>query len=710
MKKRSILLIFSAALLVFSFIQYRLDVRSANLKGFEIQLVERERSIRLVSALTESLIVTDRRDVIEGHLQDAVRVGWIDFYMLTFDGNVVMFDSLRPLSDDAYGTLMQTHPPDTFWEFHSAHESVSSIRGPASKAVSGIEDFRFFEADLGGSRRLKLGFNSNREAFLAEMEVARAGENHRIFVLSLIIAFGVFLFSARDLLLVTKIIRTKGVRGLRELRVFSKEAAVLQQGLTGFGETVHRLTKENKALEAQVLPSLRSEIHSGKKPPYDFNCTMVRTDINNFTQIFHAHPADVFLATINEFFTECSHIISRYDGFIHEFVGDEIIYYFKDEQHANSFTAALACAREIEAVAESIHARTQKERGYAFRIKSSLAYGKIRFGALLNGFSLAGSPLIETTRILSAVSEKNENTIHFDAANVMRLNSLVEFAESFRASLKGLDGERSFVRYTHHRDIESVLHDFDEHPSQWPHALADYRSDRALIAMLNVIAQAPSRPSAQAALHLLGHLNITKCSAEWPRSIVSTVRALQDRSGSDAAAVDRALATLAGSLARLVPAANIDAGIHDVLVDLIEDGDARVVANTIEALQTLRKMDPTTRHARMVELDRRLVDSKNTRVAANALVYMGTREISPDVIRRLRKLLESSDVHQAAAGLFAWGEIASHHLSEDLVYFRTQSEFLALEDDFESVVKRHPSITRHAHEARRKAGLRSEAA
>ena len=72
-----------------------------------------------------------------------------------------------------------------------------------------------------------------------------------------------------------------------------------------------------------------------------------------------------FLATINEFFTECSHIISRYDGFIHEFVGDEIIFYFKDEQHTNSFTAALACTRGMELVAEQMHAHTTQTRGYA---------------------------------------------------------------------------------------------------------------------------------------------------------------------------------------------------------------------------------------------------------------------------------------------------------------------------------------------------------
>ena len=274
MGKKPVLVIFFSALLVLSFVQFKLDVRSAYLKQFEILMKKRERDVRLLGAVTETLTKTGRVDVIEGHLSDAIRVGWVDFFMMTYGGEVTVYNSIRPLSDEAYGTLAALHPPDAFWGFESNHESIKSIRGPASQGMAGIESFRFIETDLGGGRRLKLGFNMDRESFLEEMSAYAATENRRMFVLSLLVVLGVFLFSARDLLRVAKVIRTKGVHGLKDIRVFSKEAAALQDGLQGYGEAVDRLESKNKSLVAQVLPSLRSELQSGKTPPYDFNISL----------------------------------------------------------------------------------------------------------------------------------------------------------------------------------------------------------------------------------------------------------------------------------------------------------------------------------------------------------------------------------------------------------------------------------------------------
>ncbi len=687
MGKKPVLVIFFSLLVVLSFVQFRADVRSANLKSYEISLVKRERSIRLLASLTESLTLTGRRDLVEGHLADAIRVNWIDFYMMTYDDEVMLFDTRRPLSKEAFDTISDLHPPEAFWEFDSKFESVRSVRGPAAEKVGGIENFSFFEADLGGNRRLKLGFNRDREAFLAETTAYSESEDRRMYVLSLLIVMGVFLFAARDLLRVAKAIRTKGVRGLKDIRVFSKEASALQQGLEGYGEAVDRLQSQNKTLVGQVLPSLRSELQSGKAPPYDFNCTMVRTDINNFTKIFHSYPVDEFLATINEFFTECSHVISRYDGFIHEFVGDEIIFYFKDEQHTNSFTAALACTREMELVAERIHAHTSEARGYAFRVKSSLAYGKIRFGPLLNGFSLAGGPLIETTRILSAVNEKNENTIHFDSPNVFRLYDGIEFTESFKTHLKGMEGERTVMRYSQHVSVETAKLD----------SLRDYRSDLHLAHMLNTIAANPASLESTAAIAVIGTVHVTRCQPDLMNTLLMTIEQLL-KSDRTVLSTNRAISKLAEALPRLVPPTHIEMFV-DVIVRLTEDPDLRIVANSIETLQAFRSVGATSRR-----LDGRLLESKNTRVVANALVFLGTAEVSNIVIKRLRKLISSTDSNQVAAGIFAWGEIASHHLNEDPVYFRTQSDFLALAGGFENAIVRSPSASSHATEAALKAG------
>lgn len=701
MGKKPIFLIFAVVLVVLTLVQYRFDVRAAYSLNYDFTMLQKERTVRALGGVVKSLVATNRRDLIEGHLQDALKVGWIDFYVLTYRGEVVIYNSIRPLSDEAYTTLADTHPPDAFWKFQSSHEADRSIRGPASAELESLEDFRFLEADLGKDRRLKLGFNLDREAYIAETEAYFGEENRRILVFSLLLTFGVFLFAARDIMKIAKIVRTKGIRGLKEIKTLSREGEALSESIQGFGESVERLEVRNRKLSGQILPALRNEIDSGKKPPYDFNCSMVRTDINNFTKIFHTHPVDEFLLTINEFFAECSHVISRYDGFIHEFVGDEIIFYFKDEHHVNSFTAALACAREIEAVADRIHARTSAKNGYPFRVKSAVSYGRIRFGALLNGFSLAGAPLIETNRILGAVSERNENTIHFDSSNAVRLHGAVRFGESFRAYLRGMDGERIVMRYIGHLALSEILTDLRA-TTDLPmlQIVQDYRSDEQVEKLLLTVGSASETELSGEILRLMGKIRITKCDPKMTTMLVDVVRSLRDRGQRESRFSDlKALATLSGAIPRLVPIENMNASVEPLLVELVEHADLRVVANTIESLQALRDGGKVSK-----ALDRRLIDSKNPRVAANALVYLGTSEITPDVTARIREMIESAESPRVAAAIYAWGEISKFHIENDLVHLRTQTEFRSISGLFMNALKRFPTATIQTREALRKAG------
>lgn len=689
MKKRPIVLIFAFVLVAVYYLQYRMDVRSSILKGFEIVLTKRERDVRLLSAITETLLTTGRQDILEGHLTDAIRVRWIDFYMITYRDEVILFNSVRPLSDEAYGTLAAVHPPDKVWEFRSEFEAVSSLRGPASENVEKIEDFRFLETDLGGDRRLKVGFNLNREAFFAEINDRVKDENQRIFVLTILVVLGVFLFTFRDLFKIVNVIRTKGLRGLQDMQSLSKEAEILKQGLTGYQDTVKRLSHVNRVLGAQVLPSLKSELQSGRQPPYDFACTLVRTDINDFTRIFHSRPQDEFLKTINEFFTDSSHVISRYDGLIHEFVGDEIIFYLKDEVHRNSFTAALACAAELGAVAERIHQRTStQENSYEFRIKSSLAHGTIRFGPLLNGYSLAGAPLIETTRILSQVSEKNENTIHFDSRHLSQTHGGVKFDEAFRASLKGLEGERVIFRYLGHKALDQVL----SSETSGDVVLHDYRREQELVALFRHAVMNAESPVAIEISSLMRSVQVTKCSEAYARGIASLLQDALEVQSSHDSEFAKNLASFIGSLPRIIPANSFQEDMGRLLGKFLKHSDHRIVANTIEAMEAFR----STGYA---DLNQELLDSPNPRVAANALVFVGKIEISKDVVRRTRNLLESNDLVQLGGGIFVWGEIAGHHASRDTVYLRTHPEFMELEKKLKSVSTKHPSLKRLAQEA-----------
>jgi HEAT repeat protein len=73
-----------------------------------------------------------------------------------------------------------------------------------------------------------------------------------------------------------------------------------------------------------------------------------------------------------------------------------------------------------------------------------------------------------------------------------------------------------------------------------------------------------------------------------------------------------------------------------------------------------------------------LAYSEDNRVAANALVLHGADEVSKPVIQRLKKLLASGNPTYVSSAIYAMGEIARKLRARDLVYFSTQSDFLAL--------------------------------
>ena len=685
MTKRSIVFVFIVVFVLAAALQTRVEVKAGYSKSFEIVQKKKEQNIAYFSALAESLFLTGRRDILEGHLNDAIKIRLLDFFIISYNGEMVSSGSIRKLSEAATITLLQKQPTDQILSFDSTYESESSIRKPTSvRSGDSIENFRFMATDLGQGWDIKLGINLDREAFFEEMNNLVEDENRRMFIAASLLAIAIFIFVSRDLRNVAMGLRRQGAHKSGKTKTFSAEAEALQNGIIGYEEVVDRLKEDRRVLSAQVLPSLRTELQSGKVPPYEFDCTMVRTDINNFSQIFRTYPTEEFLETINRFFVDCSHIISRYHGLIHEFVGDEIIFYLKDDDHVNSFTAALACIDEINTAADRQH-RASLERGaYPFRVKSSLAHGKIRFGPLLDGFSLAGAPLIETTRVLSAVQEKNENTVHFDAVYMRFIHEGIEWVNAFSVVLKGLDGERQIMRYLGHQPLSKLM----ETPALRALSLADYRDPKSVVEIIQVASRSRDVALIRDVNSCVKRIQMSEENTPLAVEMFEAIQRLVDlqkEHGPEelAKARETLLATLISSLGRLHLSYETLKGLRgwSILTSLFSHVDHRVVANTLETLgrwhRAFSQQISSSDFSKLVDNDqlRRLTESESSRVVANAIVLLGTIEISKDVIRMLEHGLRSSQPNVVASMRYAISEIASYYRDIDPVYLRTQIEF-----------------------------------
>lgn len=497
----------------------------------------------------------------------------------------------------------------------------------------------------------------------------------------LVVCFCTFVFFFRDITKMIKEVGRSGSRSYAKLTSHSKEADLLVRGLVSYDEQQAKLKKENDLLMWQVLPSLRTEIMSGRKPPYEFLCTLVRTDINNFSKIYNEHSVEEFSATINEFFTDISHIVSRYGGLVHEFIGDEVIFYFKDENVGDSVAMAISAIRDINTAANEIHKMTMEKRGYPFTVKSAFAKGSLLYGPFVNGFGIAGPVLIETVRILSQVREKDGNVVVFDRRHLPSVEWIAHAEFYGNAKLKGFSDEKVLYKYCWHTDPGEILDSLKGLNSlnlkDCLARLQYFRSDADLATILSWAKSQPAEMNLHVILRLIGGLrkiSVTKSNGipqnillNWITDLTISIETV----GSPDEGKSKILSSILRLIENLVLHKDFSENFEAALRRALRLSDRRIVANALDALTLFQKNYEAS-------LSDRFLKKSNARVAANALVNEGVRSINPFIIRRLRGMLETENISNIASALYALGEIALHHRENDLVYYNSQVGFLRL--------------------------------
>ena len=580
-------------------------------------------------------------DELNTKLEQARLARQIDFYILHYRGHALWYG-------EKSGNLgrIDLEYPLTKHMFNSADVSLRSIK-------------------IGTDYQLTVGLDRDLKSFLAEQAPRRRAVLFDQFIYIFVIITIVGIFALRDITLMIREMR-RGKRGqVASIKSHSAESELFLRGLTGYAQAVADLETENLRLGRQVLPSLQKEIQSGRKPPYDFSCAMVRTDINHFSTIFNTHNVTEFMSTINEFFDEVSRIVARYGGLIHEFVGDEVIYYFKDDDHANSFAIALSAIRDINALAERFHETTMSSRGYPFTVKSSVAHGKVRFGPLVGGFTIAGSVLIETVRILTYISDKDENVVYFDAVNAGRLGEVIRSFERVRVTMKGYQSEVDLHQYVGHTPLENILKTLDANSVSH---LVLYRSDEALNAIVTHLrTSSVDESTTLKAIRALREPYIA-------RSKLSVAPALRGWLRELATQPERVkvLSAAVKLYMNLIPRDAFSEDDREMLNQLLETDDRRCVANTIEVLTHFgaRATGSAAVKVKTTKDDLRLL--------ANTIILDGQQELTGDVMRRLKALLKSKKANVLASGIYALGELALVHRTKDFAYFSAQVDFQGL--------------------------------
>jgi hypothetical protein len=621
---------------LFMVVNYDHQIRQ-DTDAYNAIITNRGHAIQSYLVLGEQLGQKQLWEDLNAKLEEARLAKQIDFYILQYRGHALWFG-------EKSGNLerIDIEFPLTTELFNSPSVSLRSIK-------------------IGDDYQLTLGLDRDLDGFLAEQAPRRYNVlfGQFIYIITL-----VGIFSLRDITLMVREIR-RGKRGrVGKIQSRSAESELFLKGLTGYAQAVADLEAENVRLGRQVLPSLQKEIHSGRKPPYDFSCTMVRTDINHFSTIFNTYNVTEFMATINEFFDEVSRIVARYGGLIHEFVGDEVIYYFKDDEHANSFAIALSAIRDVNALAQRFHESTTASRGYPFTVKSSAAHGKVRFGPLVGGFTIAGAVLIETVRILSFISERDENTVYFNGINEQRLRGIIQSFDRMQVKMKGYQSEVRLHQYAAHLPLEHVLKTLNlKNVDQ----LFYYRSDRDLISIvshLHLNAAAIDEATMLKAVRALREPYVARTEQSVSPHLRAWIEELLRK--PDQAKILSAAVKL---YINLVPRESFSDDDRNLLNQLLSVSDRRVVANTVEVVTHFA----TTASVGAASHVKKIRD--DLRILANAIVLDGKEELTGEVMKRLKALLKSKKANELASGLYALGELAHIHRTHDAAYFSAHVDF-----------------------------------
>lgn len=538
--------------------------------------------------------------------------------------------------------------------------------------------YAYVARGLPAGRQLVVGLRYDEGRFLREEFNKRKGFIFLFLVNLSLPVIAAFFFYFRDIAKLLRQLSSRGRAFARSSPTRSREAEVLARGLLAFETQAEELARENRTLHEEILPSLRAELASGRTPPYEFDCVLVRTDINGFSSIFNSHPVEEFMATVDGFFAELSRAVAKHGGLMHEFVGDEAIYYFKDEDVGDSTAAALGAIREAGLIAQRIDASIRAKRGYSFSVKSSLAHGRLRYGRFLRGHGLAGAPLIETVRILSNVRERDGNVAVFDARHAEAARAVARVSGYGSFDLKGFAGARELVKYEGHLRFEDVL-SRDERAQE--RALPHLRSDADLAGLIRTARAAAQMGRHEDALRLLSWVRVRPVYAtdgepkrELARWIPEAMRRLEPRSTgtADCQADARVLSSLMAAMRAVIPPSVATA--YDL--ELLRKGASlfdlpRVAANALEALAVF-DLEAAIAFAEKV------TTGADPRLEAAAWSVRGRRELDRAVIRGIRRMLRAKEGRCRASGAYAIGEIAAHFKTTDAVYMNAQIDFVDL--------------------------------
>ncbi|WP_374076670.1 hypothetical protein [Bdellovibrio bacteriovorus] len=632
--KKSILILlvlfFWSAYVAFTSSQFYMHT----LKLADEQIAKRKANLDYILRSSTGALLKEHPDSIRDQLQQARKLKLIDFYILQKEQEVLFFENKSGKVEDLNHNYVNFN---TFIE----HGNITF------KTIK-LLDYKLTAGAFTNKHSLVLGIIEDM-LFLFIKD---------IIIVTAMLGFIAYLI-LKDIINLSKILSSRSRSEIANIKATSAEAETILKASMGLeGERV-RLEKLSEVYGETVGPAIRHELKSGKEAPYSFSATLCRIDLNGYTQMF-LEKDDKYVTTIlNQYFAKAREVIERHGGLIYQFVGDEIVFLFKDETtpDLSSESLAIACIRDLFYEATVIEKNLPEEANHYFKLKGSLAKGTMRFTRLDEGHALSGLPLIESVRLLSLIDDKTHQVLTFFQEASASAEGLAFIFDRKVNQLKGFKEESLLCRS---RDFNSIEWVFES--NIWER-LAYFRSDEHMLFVLKKVRLMAVTRRDDDIVRMLTALKYHKFEHTTQEIVTESELTLTSfmRGEEEGLLSTKALSSVVSLLGRIIPKELWNTSLQDSIAKLLDHKDPRVQANAIVVL------------GRYGYPARRIWEnmfSSNNRVAADTIVEVAKQQLNADVWDALHRLLNSSHPTHKRSGEYALQSILAYYQETDPVFLK----------------------------------------
>lgn len=401
-------------------------------------------------------------------------------------------------------------------------------------------------------------------------------------------------------------------------------------------------------------------------PTQNFDVILVRIELSGHTQVFLEKKPELICPVLNEYFSRAYDLIQRYGGTLHQQMGEEVVFYFRDDSPGTA-AMALACVRSIVELAQKIEGGLSIAEEPYFKVRASLVAGPLHQLTLESGNVLTGLPFVESSKLLSHFDEKIKNLVCFYSKSHHGFSFLCDAEVHKLPVLKKFSEPVSVSWTTRFRDQQSFLQRKNFQ------AMSFFRGDGDLQQLLNYFAANLSFETEEQfaqGLKFVRNLHLKTATPELVEAVHELLKVALQRNREKWVS-DRALASTITLLRHLIPPPLVSEELLKTLSQGLDHIDARICANTIAALGDLRENSVYLKN---------YIRSPNNRVSSEALLAAGKENLTSAIVDKVVENFSSPDpLHQASA-VFVSQSLLDHYRSLDQAFYAESPELRRLEE------------------------------